>query len=118
MRNDTGKALNPWAYDEATETVTVFIPELQRECQIMNYARRRTGDWFLDTGSIPVRSTIKKVPEILENSVIFLGFQAFFMVRIFVEISKIMSERMQFKIMNPRRNSTRWSGRSEQPSGN
>ena len=33
------------------------------------------------------------------------------MVRIFVEISKIMSERMQFKIMNPRRNSTRWSGR-------
>ena len=26
------------------------------------------------------------------------------MVRIFVEISKIMSERMQFKIMNPRRN--------------
>ena len=57
MRNDTGKALNPWAYDEATETVTVFIPELQRECQIMNYARRRTGDWFLDTGSTPVWST-------------------------------------------------------------
>ena len=56
MRNDTGKALNPWAYDEATETVTVFIPELQRECQIMNYARRRTGDWFLDTGSTPVYS--------------------------------------------------------------
>jgi len=54
VRNDTGKALNPWAYDEATETVTVFIPELQRECQIMNYARRRTGDWFLDTGSTPV----------------------------------------------------------------
>ena len=54
MRNDTGKALNPWAYDEATETVTVFIPELQREYQIMNYARRRTGDWFLDTGSTPV----------------------------------------------------------------
>ena len=54
MRNDTGKALNPWAYDEATETVTVFISELQRECQIMNYARRRTGDWFLDTGSTPV----------------------------------------------------------------
>lgn len=39
------------------------------------------------------------------------------MVRVFVEISKIMSERMQFKIMNPRRNSIRWSGRSEQPSG-
>lgn len=39
------------------------------------------------------------------------------MVRVFVEISKIMSERMQFKIMNPRRNSTRWSGRSGQPSG-
>ena len=63
MRNDTGKALNPWAYDEATETVTVFIPELQRECQIMNYARRRTGDWFLDTGSTPVRSTYQLCDE-------------------------------------------------------
>lgn len=39
------------------------------------------------------------------------------MVWIFVEISKIMSERMQFKIMNPRRNSTGWSGRLGQPSG-
>lgn len=39
------------------------------------------------------------------------------MVQVFVEISKIMSERMQFKIMNPRRNSTRWSGRLGQPSG-
>ena len=31
----------------------------QRECQSIGYARRRTGDWFLDTGSIPVRSTHK-----------------------------------------------------------
>lgn len=31
----------------------------RRECQSIGYARRRTGDWFLDTGSIPVRSTHK-----------------------------------------------------------
>ena len=26
----------------------------QRECEITNYARRRTGDFLSDTGSIPV----------------------------------------------------------------
>nr|DAV78784.1 MAG TPA: hypothetical protein [Caudoviricetes sp.] len=39
----------------------------RRECQNIGYTRRRTGDWFLDTGSTPVRSTSKKMPEILEN---------------------------------------------------
>ena len=49
-----------WAYHEATKTGIVFIQALQRECQRINYARRRTGDWFLDTGSIPVWSTYGK----------------------------------------------------------
>ena len=39
-----------------------------RIAEIIRYARRRTGDWFLDTGSTPVRSTGKKMPEILERS--------------------------------------------------
>lgn len=38
------------------------------------YARRRTGDWFLDTGSTPVRSTRKGKSE-LRNG---FGFCAFY----------------------------------------
>ena len=67
MRNDTDKALSLWAYDEATKTGTVPTQVWRRECQNIGYTRRRTGDWFLDTGSTPVRSTPKKMPEILEN---------------------------------------------------
>ena len=37
-----------------------------RECQKINYTRRRTGNWFLDTGSIPVWSILIKVPRIVD----------------------------------------------------
>ena len=43
---------------EATEAIRIFVSESQRECKRTNYARRRTGDWFLDTGSTPVWSTL------------------------------------------------------------
>jgi len=39
----------------------VFIPGARRECQRINYTRRRTGNRLLDTGSTPVYS-IEKVP--------------------------------------------------------
>jgi len=46
-------------YYEATEAVRVLVPGLWRECQWTNYDSRRTGNWFLDTGSNPVCSTQK-----------------------------------------------------------
>lgn len=46
------------AYDEATETATVSARVPQRECQITDYARRSTVEGSLDTGSIPVYSTL------------------------------------------------------------
>ena len=63
MRNDTDKALSLWAYDEATKTGTVPTQVWRRECQNIGYTRRRTGDWFLDTGSTPVRSTYQLCDE-------------------------------------------------------
>ena len=39
----------------------VFIPGARRECQRINYTRRRTGNRLLDTGSTPVYS-IKTEP--------------------------------------------------------
>ena len=48
------------AYDEATETVTVSVRAPQRECQIIDYARRSTVEGSLDTGSIPVYSILKQ----------------------------------------------------------
>ncbi len=47
------------AYDEATKTGTVSVRVRRRECKSADYTRRRAGDWFLDTGSIPVRSIVK-----------------------------------------------------------
>lgn len=46
------------AYDEATETVTVSVRVPQRECKSTEYARRSTVEGSLDTGSIPVYSTL------------------------------------------------------------
>ena len=37
----------------------VFIPGARRECQRINYTRRRTGNRLLDTGSTPVYSMEK-----------------------------------------------------------
>jgi len=31
----------------------------RRECQSIGYTRRRAGNWFLDRGSIPLRSTME-----------------------------------------------------------
>lgn len=48
------------AYDEATKTATVSLRVLRRECKNKDYARRSTVEGSLDTGSIPVYSTLKK----------------------------------------------------------
>ena len=42
-----------------------------RECQITDYDSRRTGDWFSDRGSIPLRSTYKN----LEKSSVYAGLR-------------------------------------------
>ena len=61
MRNDLCKALSIWAYYEATEITRLFVPEWWRECLRINYTRRRTGDWFSDTGSTQICSTFENV---------------------------------------------------------
>ena len=49
--------MSTWAYDEATKRARVSVPGYGRECQRIDYDSRRTGDWFSDRGSIPLRST-------------------------------------------------------------
>ena len=51
------------AYHEATETATMPVWVLQRECKITGYARRSTVERSLDTGSIPVSGT--KLPHLI-----------------------------------------------------
>ena len=46
----------------------VFIPGARRECQRINYTRRRTGNRLLDTGSTPVYSIEKSAV----NAALFL----------------------------------------------
>nr|DAX13678.1 MAG TPA: hypothetical protein [Bacteriophage sp.] len=43
-----------WSYHEATKGTRVLIPVHRRECQIINYDSRRTGNGFSDRGSTPL----------------------------------------------------------------
>ena len=55
-----------WYY-EATETAALSVRMPQRECFSIDYARRSTGERSLDTGSIPVYSTLtsaRRIPGI------------------------------------------------------
>lgn len=77
-----------WAYHEATKSSTLSVEDCRRECQIIDYARRRTGNEFLDTGSTPVYSITCNASEggiayadAFERSSTFHAAASFFVLR-------------------------------------